>query len=499
MQIFSDLGLRCDDKLSLTSIKNLNFVVQFLIMLNSGNKVIDEARQGEAFAVEGTRPADTRKLYLESHGCAMNFSDSEIVASVMSEKGFSTTKDFYDADVIFINTCAIRDNAEQKIRGRLKEFKGAKKKNPDLIVGVLGCMAERLKSKFLEEEQLVDIVVGPDAYRDLPQLLEKVEGGQRSMNVLLSREETYADITPVRLGSNGVSAFISIMRGCDNMCSFCVVPFTRGRERSRDAHSIIKEAGDLSALGYKEVTLLGQNVDSYKWRDEEKGKDITFAALLEMVALVDPELRVRFSTSHPKDITDEVLHVIAKHENICNYIHLPVQSGNSRLLELMNRTYTREWYMERVNTIRKIIPDCGISSDIISGFCTETEEDHADTLSLMEWAEFEYSYMYKYSERPGTLAARKYKDDVPEEVKSRRLEEIIALQHDLSFRSNQKDVGKVFKVLAESVSKRSEANLKGRNSQNKIVVFPGNGHKPGDYVNVLIKDFTAATLLGEIV
>jgi tRNA-2-methylthio-N6-dimethylallyladenosine synthase len=475
-------------------------LIIFTTIMQPGNKVIDESRQGEAIMLEQKdTEGTTRRLYLESHGCAMNFSDSEIVASIMVEKGFTTTKDFHEADVIFINTCAIRDNAEQRIRGRLNEFKAAKKRNPDLVVGVLGCMAERLKARLLEEEKLVDLVVGPDAYRDLPNLLDTVESGQKAVNVLLSREETYADITPVRLGGNGINAFISIMRGCDNMCSFCVVPFTRGRERSREACSIVQEAKDLAAAGYREVTLLGQNVDSYKWEDEQGGETIGFAKLLEMVALVSPSMRIRFSTSHPKDITDEVLHTIARHENICNYIHLPVQSGNSRVLQLMNRTYDRAWFMERVEAIRRIIPGCGISSDVISGFCTETEEEHQDTLSLMEWAGFDFSYMYKYSERPGTLAARKYKDDIPEEVKSRRLDEIIALQSRLSHESNLRDLNKVHRVLVESISKRSAEHLSGRNDQNKVVIFPREHYRPGDYVNVLVTDCTTATLLGNAI
>src|ERR1035437_2796864 len=390
------------------------------------NELLDESRQGEVLMVGDDKPQN-RKLYIESYGCAMNFSDSEIVVSIMNENGFSTTNKVEEADVIFLNTFAIRDNAETRIWTRLRDFKSAKRNNPDLIIGVLGCMAERLKTKLLEEQKLVDMVIGPDAYRDLPNLIQKVEGGQKAVNVLLSREETYAEIAPVRLGSNGISAFISITRGCDNMCSFCVVPFTRGRERSRNPESILAEAQDLVNQGYKEVTLLGQNVDSYNW--EEK---VTFAKLLEMVALVNPQLRVRFSTSHPKDITDEVLETIAKYENICNYIHLPVQSGNSRVLEMMNRGYDRDWYMKRIEAIRRIIPGCGISTDTISGFCSETEEEHQETLSLMEWVGYEFAYMFIYSERPGTLAARQYKDDVPDEIKSRRLQEIIQMQAKLS-------------------------------------------------------------------
>jgi tRNA-2-methylthio-N6-dimethylallyladenosine synthase len=465
--------------------------------MNNGLKTIDEAKQGTALKIEGGNK-EGKKLYLESYGCAMNFSDSEIVASILIEKGYSTTTSVEESDIIFINTCAIRDNAEQRVRNRLQQFNGLKRRNPSLIVGVLGCMAERLKSKLLEEEKLVDIVVGPDAYRDLPNLIETVESGQKAVNVLLSREETYADISPVRLGSNGISAFISIMRGCDNMCSFCVVPFTRGRERSRDAASIVKEAQDLVNAGYKEVTLLGQNVDSYKFKPEETEETVTFARLLEMVALVDPDLRVRFSTSHPKDMTDEVLHIIAKYDNVCNCIHLPVQSGNSEILEKMNRGYSREWYLDRIKAIRKFIPDCSISTDIISGFCSETEEQHRDTLSLMDLVEYQYAYMYKYSERPKTLAERKYEDDIPEEVKGRRLQEIIDKQSTHSLKRNSNTIGKTFKVLIDSVSKRSQEHFSGRTDQNVTVVFPRKNYKPGDYVNVLINNCTSGTLLGEI-
>ena len=456
------------------------------------NQLLDESRQGEALLLKEEKPQD-RKLYLESYGCAMNFSDSEIIASIMNGTGFSTTKNIEEADVIFLNTCAIRDNAEQRIWARLRDFKASKKSNPELIVGVLGCMAERLKTKLMEEQKLVDLVVGPDAYRDLPNLIARVESGHKAVNVLLSREETYAEISPVRLGGNGISAFISIMRGCDNMCSFCVVPFTRGRERSRDPESIIAEARELIKDGYKEVTLLGQNVDSYKF------EGITFANLLEKVALVDSDLRVRFSTSHPKDMTDDVLETMAKYDNICNYIHLPVQSGNSRLLEMMNRGYDREWYINRIEAIRRIIPGCGISTDTISGFCSETEAEHQDTLSLMEYVGYEFAYMFSYSERPGTLAARQYPDDIPEATKSRRLAEIIALQLKLSMISNKKDLGKVHRVLAESVSKRSKEHLSGRNDQNKVVIFPKEHYQPGDYVNVLVDDCTSATLLGKAI
>jgi tRNA-2-methylthio-N6-dimethylallyladenosine synthase len=451
-----------------------------------------------------------RKLYIESYGCQMNFSDSEIVTSIMKEDGFDTTSQYENADVIFINTCSIREKAEQTIRKRLKQFNGIKTRKPELMVGILGCMAERLKSKLLDEEKIVDLVVGPDAYRDLPNLVKKVDDGQKAVNTFLSREETYADISPVRLNSNGVTAFISIMRGCDNMCSFCVVPFTRGRERSRDPQSIVNEAKSLFGQGYREVTLLGQNVDSYKWSAEEnnkirlnKNQDITttinFAQLLKMVAKVHPDLRVRFSTSHPKDLTDEVLHTMASYENICNYIHLPAQSGNSRILDLMNRTYDREWYLERIKAIRAIVGNrCGISSDWITGFCTETEEEHRDTISLMENVKFDFSYMFAYSERPGTPAHKKLKDDVPLNVKKQRLQEIIDLQNQHALESHQKDINKVHKVLIEGFSKRSDEHLQGRNSANKVVVFPAGNFKKGQYVHVLIKDCTSATLLGEV-
>lgn len=382
------------------------------------DKVQDETRQGEAYApFANDLNGYKKRFYIESYGCQMNFADSEVVASILNSEGFGATRNVEEADLIFINTCSIREKAEQTVRKRLTEFRKLKRKKKGMLVGVLGCMAERLKTKFIEEEKLVDIVVGPDAYRTLPALVEEATGGQKAVNVLLSRDETYADIAPVRLDSNGVSAYVSIMRGCNNMCSFCVVPFTRGRERSRDAESILSECKDLFAEGYREVTLLGQNVDSYYYVDEVKNETVTFAKLLEQVALVSPLLRVRFSTSHPKDITDEVLHTIAKYENICNYIHLPVQSGSSRILQLMNRTYTREWYMAKVDRIKEIIPGCGISADIITGFCTEEEQDHQDTLSIMEYAQYDYSYMFYYSERPGTLAQRRFKDDVPLDVK----------------------------------------------------------------------------------
>lgn len=451
-------------------------------------------------------------LYIESYGCQMNFSDSEIVMSIMQKEGYQKTDNPDKADVVFLNTCSIRDKAEQTIRKRLDQFQSAKRENPHLQIGILGCMAERLKSQLLEEEKIVDLVAGPDAYRDLPNLVGKIESGEKAVNTFLSREETYAEISPVRLNSNGVTAFISIMRGCDNMCSFCVVPFTRGRERSRDPHSIVHEAKNLFSKGYREVTLLGQNVDSYKWSPEENNKArlhkissnsdtgiVNFANLLEMTARVNPELRVRFSTSHPKDMTDEVLEVMAKYDNICNYIHLPFQSGNNRILELMNRGYTREWYLKRIESIRNIIgSDCGISSDMIAGFCSETEGEHLETLELMENVKFDFSYMFFYSERPGTLAAKKFKDDIPVDVKKRRLSEIIEKQREHSLASNRRDIGKAFKVLAEGNSKRSDNFLQGRNSANKVVVFPKGKLKPGDYTEVIITDCTAATLIGEI-
>jgi tRNA-2-methylthio-N6-dimethylallyladenosine synthase len=470
-------------------------------------KEIDEKRQGEALVLETNNgQIKTKKLYLESYGCQMNFSDSEIVASILSKEGYSTTRDFENADLILLNTCAIRDNAELRVRNKLRQFHVLKRKKPGLIVGLLGCMAERLKSQLLEQEKLVDLVVGPDAYRDLPNLIEAVENGGRAVNVLLSREETYAEINPIRLDTNGVSAFISITRGCDNMCSFCVVPFTRGRERSRDPETIIHEAKYLFDNGYKEVTLLGQNVDSYKWNMNGSGEILdpekttcNFAQLLEKVALVTPELRVRFSTSHPKDMTDDVLEIMAKYENICDYVHLPVQSGNSDILEKMNRGYTREWYLDRIAAIRRIIPGCGVSTDIITGFCSESDDQFADTVSLMNEVVFDFAYMFKYSERPKTLAERKYKDDVPEEKKAARLDQIIKLQQEHSHVNNKKMVGSVCKVLVEGVSKKSDLNLFGRNSQNAVVIFPRGEHKKGDYVHVLIEDCSPATLRGKVV
>lgn len=473
----------------------------------------DEARQGEAYAATTTEAlAYRKKFYIESYGCQMNFADSEIVASILNDNGFGSTRNYEEADLVLLNTCSIREKAEQTVRNRLHTFRALKKHRPGLLIGVLGCMAERLKGKFLEEEKLVDLVVGPDAYRTLPQLIGEAGEGHKAVNVLLSREETYADISPIRLDENGISGFVSIMRGCNNMCAFCVVPFTRGRERSRDAHSIVRECADLVRMGYREVTLLGQNVDSYYWIDESgadatgadaarSGETVTFARLLEMVAQLDPQLRVRFSTSHPKDITDDVLHTIAKYENICKYIHLPVQSGSTRILQLMNRTYTREWYMAKIDRIREILPDCGISSDIIAGFCSETDEDHRETLGIMEYAGYDFSYMFFYSERPGTLAARRYRDDVPEDVKRRRLDEIVQMQGRLSFESNKKDIGKEYTILIEGDSKKSTADWKGRNSQNKVVVFPKaeGSFAKGDYARVKIVDCTQGTLIGKII
>lgn len=463
------------------------------------------AKTENAFAPKGGTRNGIRKLYIESYGCQMNFSDSEIVTAILKNRGFETTGDIKEADIIFINTCSIREKAEQTVRNRISQFNSIKKRNPEIRIGVLGCMAERLKTKLLDEEKLVDMVVGPDAYRDLPKLIDKVGEGSRAVNTLLSREETYADITPVRLHTNGVTAFISIMRGCNNMCSFCVVPFTRGRERSRDPHSIVEEARQLFNRGYREVTLLGQNVDSYHWTNDKGNQDINvhskvnFADLLRMVAEIHPDLRVRFSTSHPKDMTDEVLETMKRYDNICKYIHLPAQSGNTRILQLMNRTYTRKEYMERIGAVKHILGNsCGISSDMIAGFCSETEEEHQDTLTLMDEVEFDFSYMFMYSERPGTPAAKKLKDDIPEAVKKRRLQEIIERQQALSLKRNKLDINKVHRVLIEGDSKRSEEYLQGRNPANKVIVFPKGTAKKGQYVEVLVKDCTAATLVGEI-
>jgi tRNA-2-methylthio-N6-dimethylallyladenosine synthase len=459
--------------------------------LDHHGKEMDESKQGAAF--EGA-PDGLKHAFIETYGCQMNFSDTEIIASVLTGMGYGFTQVETEADLVLLNTCSIRENAETKIWHRLNSLKHAKRQNPSLMVGVMGCMAERLKGKLLDEEKLVDIVVGPDAYRDLPRLINEVETGQKAVNVLLSREETYADIAPIRLNSNGVTSFVSIMRGCDNMCSFCVVPFTRGRERSRDDQSILQECADLFAAGYREVTLLGQNVDSYHH------EDVSFAKLLEKVAQINPDLRIRFSTSHPKDITDEVLHTMAAYPNICNYIHLPAQSGNSRILDLMRRGYTREWYMDKVNRIRAIIPDCAISTDIITGFCSETEEEHQDTLSLMEWAQYNHAFMFAYSERPGTYAQKKYADDIPEDIKKRRLTEIIEVQNRASRAISQRQIGKTFRVLIEGDSKRSSDDFCGRNDHNTVVVFPKlPGLAPGDYIDVKVHEATSATLIGQIV
>jgi len=470
------------------------------------DKTMDETKQGEALILENQQTSNGKKLYLESYGCAMNFSDSEVVASILAEDGYETTRNIEESDLILLNTCSIREKAEQTVRKRLTTFKKMKKSKPGLMVGVLGCMAERLKAALLEEEKLVDLVVGPDAYRDLPNLLQQTEGGQKSVNVLLSREETYADISPVRLDNTGVTAFVSITRGCDNMCSFCVVPFTRGRERSRNPLTIVAEARDLFERGYREVTLLGQNVDSYRWNMSSKGeiKDDTipttnFAQLMEMVGLISPKLRVRFSTSHPKDMGDDVLEVIAKYDNICNYIHLPVQSGNSDILKKMNRGYSREWYLNRIEAIQRIVPEATISTDLIIGFCGETEEQHQETLSLMDEVKFSFAYMYKYSERPKTLAERKYEDDVPEETKQRRLTEIIDLQHKHQLEYHKKEIGKTYEVLVEKVSKKSDEEYMGRNSQSSTCIFPKGDYQVGDYVMVKIIDYTKTTLIAKLV
>jgi len=439
-----------------------------------------------------------RKVYIETYGCQMNVADSEVVMSILLKESYTLTDNIEEADLLLINTCSIRENAEQRIRGRLGDFRREKKKRKNVLIGVLGCMAERLKEKLVQQEKIVDLVVGPDAYRSLPNLIAEAKAGQTSVNVLLSREETYAEISPVRYASNGISAFVSIMRGCDNMCAYCIVPFTRGRERSREPESIEREVKELIADGFKEVTLLGQNVDKYKWKNDD-GTIVSFAELLERVAKIDDKLRIRFSTSYPQDMTDEVLQTMASYKNICKHIHFPVQAGSSRILDLMKRGYTREWYMERVNSIRKHMPECAITTDIIVGFSTETEEDFQETLSLMEWANFDLAYMFKYSERPNTYAHRRLKDDVLEEVKSRRLQELIALQQEISEKVKQEDVGKVFEVLVEGVSKKSEEHMYGRSSQNKTVVFPKKSAQKGDFVMVKIKAANQATLIGEII
>lgn len=473
-------------------------------------KLMDESLQGTTLTLE-KEAKNSRKLYIESYGCQMNFSDSEIVASILAKEGFNTTNELTEADLVLVNTCSIREKAEQTVRKRLEKFNAVKKVNPSMKVGVLGCMAERLKSKFLEEEKIVDMVVGPDAYKDLPNLVQEVDEGRNAVNVILSKEETYADVAPVRLNSNGITAFVSITRGCDNMCTFCVVPFTRGRERSRNPHSIIEEVNDLWEKGFKEITLLGQNVDSYLWyggglkKDFEKATDIqkatavNFAKLLEMVALAQPKMRIRFSTSNPQDMTLDVIETMSKFDNICKYIHLPVQSGSNRILKAMNRLHTREEYFELIDNIKRIIPECAISQDMIAGFPTETEEDHQDTLSLMEYVKYDFGFMFAYSERPGTLAARKLEDDIPEETKKRRLQEIIALQQQHGLYRTQQHVGEVEEVLIEGSSKKSDAHWMGRNTQNTVVVFPKENYKVGDFVNVKINECTSATLIGEAV
>ncbi|WP_335966491.1 tRNA (N6-isopentenyl adenosine(37)-C2)-methylthiotransferase MiaB [Galbibacter sp. PAP.153] len=473
-------------------------------------KIIDEKQQGNSLVLEQNK-ANNRKLYIESYGCQMNFSDSEIVASILAKEGFNTTQQMEEADLVLVNTCSIRDKAEQTVRKRLEKFNAVKRINPKMKVGVLGCMAERLKSKFLEEEKIVDMVVGPDAYKDLPNLVQEIDEGRNAVNVILSKEETYGDVAPVRLNSNGVSAFVSITRGCDNMCTFCVVPFTRGRERSRDPQSILDEVNDLWDRGFKEITLLGQNVDSYLWyggglkKDYDKATDmqkataVNFSGLLALVAEAQPKMRIRFSTSNPQDMTLDVIETMAKHNNICKYIHLPVQSGSNRILKEMNRLHTREEYFELIDNIRNIIPDCAISQDMIAGFPTETEEDHQDTLSLMEYVKYDFGFMFAYSERPGTLAERKMEDDVPEEVKKRRLTEIINLQQKHALYRTQQHVGKTEEVLIEGTSKKSNAHWMGRNTQNTVVVFPKESYKIGEFVNVKINECTAATLIGEAV
>lgn len=478
--------------------------------------IIDERRQGQPLAkkkpkVKKPVSAGARKLYIESYGCAMNFNDSEIVASILEKDGFGLTDQLNEADLVLVNTCAIRAKAEDTVRKRLEKYNAVKKDNPKMKVGVLGCMAERLKSKLLEEEKIVDLVAGPDAYKDLPNLVREIESGRDAVNVILSKDETYGDISPVRLQTNGVSAFVSITRGCDNMCTFCVVPFTRGRERSRDPFSIVREVNDLAAKGYKEITLLGQNVDSYLWygggmkkdfkkaTEAQKANTVYFAELLEMVALAQPKMRIRFSTSNPQDMTLDVIDTMAKHKNICNYIHLPVQSGSDRILKAMNRLHTRQEYFTLIDEIYKRIPDCAISHDMMTGFPSETEEDHQDTLSLMEYVKYDFGYMFAYSERPGTMAARKMEDNVPEEVKKRRLTEIIDLQQKHSHYRTQQHLGKVEEVLIEKASKKSDQEWSGRNSQNTTVVFPKGAYKVGDFVNVKITDCTSATLRGEAV
>ncbi|MCR9225984.1 MAG: tRNA (N6-isopentenyl adenosine(37)-C2)-methylthiotransferase MiaB [Flavobacteriaceae bacterium] len=481
-----------------------------MIEEKSVEKIIDESQQGSSLSLENNEK-NGRKLYIESYGCQMNFSDSEIVASILAKEGFNTTQDLNDADLVLVNTCSIREKAEQTVRKRLEKFNAVKRTRPNMKVGVLGCMAERLKSKFLEEEKIVDMVVGPDAYKDLPNLIQEIDEGRNAVNVILSKDETYGDVAPVRLNTNGVSAFVSITRGCDNMCTFCVVPFTRGRERSRDPQSILEEVNDLWDRGFKEITLLGQNVDSYLWyggglkkdfdkaTDMQKATSVNFAGLLELVAQAQPKMRIRFSTSNPQDMTLDVIQAMAKYRNICKYIHLPVQSGSNRILKAMNRLHTREEYFELIDNIKKLIPDCAISQDMITGFPTETEKDHQDTLSLMEYVKYDFGFMFAYSERPGTLAERKMDDDIPEETKKRRLTEIIDLQQKHSHYRTQEHLGKTEEILIEGTSKKSDAHWMGRNSQNTVAVFPKEHYKIGDFVNVKINECTSATLIGEAV
>ncbi len=473
----------------------------------ASENIIEEKKQGQALVTNNVA-GNSKKLFIESYGCQMNLNDSEIVASILAKEGFNTTPLLEEADLVLVNTCSIREKAEQTIRKRLQKYNKVRRINPNMKIGVLGCMAERLKTKFLEEEKMVDLVVGPDAYRDLPNLVKEIESGKDAINVILSKEETYGDVTPVRLNSNGVSAFISITRGCDNMCTFCVVPFTRGRERSRDPQSIVKEAEDLWGKGYKEITLLGQNVDSYLWyggglkKDFKNASEIAqatatdFSKLMEMVALSVPKMRIRFATSNPQDMSIDVLHSMAKFDNICNYIHLPVQTGSTRMLERMNRQHTREEYMELVDNIKRIIPECAISQDMITGFCGETEEDHKDTLSLMEYVKYDFGFMFAYSERPGTLAAKKMEDDVPHETKKRRLSEIINLQRQHGLYRMEKMVGKTVEILIEGDSKKSSEHWMGRNSQNAVAIFPKTDEKIGDLVMVRVDDCTSATLIG---
>lgn len=439
----------------------------------------------------------SKKIYIETYGCQMNVGDSEVIFSILGKEGYERTESMDEADVILANTCSVRDNAEQRIWGRIEVFHKQKEKRGGVVVGIVGCMAERLKDKLLDTHK-VDLVAGPDSYRTLPALLRDIAPDKPQINVMLSHEETYADIVPVRTDRNGVSAFISIMRGCNNVCSYCVVPYTRGAERSRDPKTIVDEARDVFSKGYKEVTLLGQNVDSYNWNPED-GQGCDFPDLLEMVAGISPELRVRFATNHPKDISDKLIDTMAKYDNICEHIHLPVQSGSDRLLEKMRRRYTSGWYLDRVARIREVMPGCGITTDVIAGFCSETEEDHRQTLELFRKVGFDYAYMFCYSERPGTLAARHYPDDVPPDVKTRRLNEIIALQNELSLKSNRNDIGKVFRVLVEGPSKKNPEELCGRSGSNKMCVFPGGGHKAGDYVDVEVVSCTSATLIGKLV